>query len=222
MSDSLRNALIRIALIAILACYYVGGLVADNPRAIPPSQFAPLADLAADLDRRVAALESAVALPAAHRKPAATLQEQALVDDQALVIAIVAQQMATHDHGSAEGTDPLPAREGQSLGTLVRQIPICYEQLRRDIYSSRFTENHAALAGSAATLAALANYCTEAGDCRPSDFPRGDWERICFALRDSARDVNLACHARNQTAAMAALRRTEICCQSWLEAAQQR
>jgi hypothetical protein len=213
MSKSLRNGLIRLSLIAMLACYYVGGLVADDPASKVPSQFAPFADLIFDLQRRVSHLEQAT-----------DTSDQETTRDEAHVIAIVASQLALHDHRQAENVSSFEALSSASsadssgtheLPMLARHLPYSCDLIRQGIYSSHFDQEHQALAGRCSTLALLANYCAKQETCCPDDSRREDWEHVCFELRDSAAEVNLACHDQSQTAAVAALARLQRSCLAW-------
>lgn len=213
MSDSLRNGLIRFALIAILACYYVGGLGADAPRPKPPSEFAPLDDLTFDLERRISTLETARQVTPAETESVLSLHEEAQL------IAIVASQLALHDQRSASeaaiATSPTIVGGADELTLLARHFPECFDQLRIGIFSSRFAHDQTALAARSATLALLAQYCGQQEHCCPNHAQQKEWERACFHLRDSAREVNLACHAGSQTAAAAAVNRLERSCVAW-------
>jgi hypothetical protein len=222
MSNTLRNGLIRLSLIAMLACYYVGGLVADNAKHKSPSQFAPLSDLTADLQRRIFQLERAT------RQADTTADLPLAVYDEAQVISIVASQMAIHDQslaGNSPSRELPPAVEKSAatpspeLAVLMRQFPLCYQQIHQGIYSTRFSAEHAGLAARCSTVALLADYCGHQQACCPADSQRRDWQRICFELRDSAADVNLACHQQSQTAAVAALSRMGQSVEAWLAAA---
>ena len=208
MTDWFRNGLIRLALVAMLACYYVGGLVADDPSSTPPSQFAPLDDLTFDLTRRVAQLEAA-----------SQAETTSALGEKAQLISIIASQLAAHDLHSPANSLPSgepPAVSGTAaLELLSQHIPQVYEQLRQGIYSTRFASEQSVLAGRSASLAVLANYCVAEAECCPPAAKKKDWEQACFELRSSAHEVNRACNAQNQTGAVAALRRLEYACTAW-------
>jgi len=91
------------------------------------------------------------------------------------------------------------------LQTLMEQVPIVNNSLRRGVTSRRFKRSQDRTAGYAATLAALAEasryddtYCGDAEDVAA-------WQKICDDMRDASAETGAAVRRGDQQAATAAL-----------------
>ena len=98
------------------------------------------------------------------------------------------------------------------LATLMQQVPIVNNSLRRGVNGRRFKRSVDKTAGLAATLAALAQASSlDTGYCSDQE-EEVLWREICAQLRDSAAEVNAAVRAGDQEAAKAALAKSVQSC----------
>ncbi|HTU26495.1 MAG TPA: hypothetical protein VMF30_13905 [Pirellulales bacterium] len=92
------------------------------------------------------------------------------------------------------------------LDSLMRQVPIVNNSLRRGLDPNRFKRQQKQAAGQAATLAAIAQAAQfDLSDA--DDASAADWRALCREMRDAAGGVNSAVHAGDPSGAQAGAKR---------------
>ena len=160
-----------------------------------------IAQMLALHDEDHAAKKSAAAWIAAAKKLAESAEEFAT--------AHVAYQELKAAKEVDQEVSPEPIAE---ISSLMKQVPIINNALRRGVTGTRFAKSLDVSAAQAATLAAIAerssfdhSYCESPDDIQL-------WEKVCGEMRDAAAETLAAVRKSEQTAASAGLDRLVKSC----------
>jgi hypothetical protein len=228
----------RILCLAVL--FALGGsmLVAGGPQDEKPSTFAPMPDLAAQVEEFIEEIAEDLEDPDDY-----TEDHKSRIVLNSSTLIVLGQTIGMHDAEHplkqaaprlieaatelSENADDFAAAGGSlaairesltstsggdvdwepaaDLGALMRQVPIVNNSLRRGVTGRRFERMIDKSAGTASTLAAIAQASIYYTDYCLDEEDEARWAEICIDMREAATQVNVAVRRKDKPAAVAGL-----------------